>query len=237
MKCDELKASFSSCSIGDLRFHWNELNLEEPMTRAISVEQCTKAIVLGVQDAQRNYERWSGDWLWQGPEYLISSHVASRLAILPGACYVTLESGVRNTLKEAGAAHRGHPIKALRSNGRFDVVLWWASGVPRAAIEVKNGVWAFAQIEHDVDRIAAAVSKKLNTESKLQFGAVAFYASTRDNKRSDASKQLKSLNDTLLRKTKQAVGNTSKTISVCSVPSRIYKDKDSAWTAMCYVFN
>jgi hypothetical protein len=202
------------------------------VSRAISKAQCAQAVIKGIEDAHRNYEKWSGDWLWQGPEYLINTHVAERLASLDGTCYVTLESRVKEMLKVAGVSSAGAPKKALRRNGRFDIVLWWANGTPRAVIEAKNGVWSFANIEHDVARVAAAVSK-LRTKSQIHFGAVAFYTSAKSNNRSDATKQLASLNNTLLTKTKGSVGDS---IKIHQVPSKIHAVGGDAWTATCYIF-
>jgi hypothetical protein len=59
------------------------------MPRQIPVSKIVQATLDGFMEAQRVYKEWSGGyWLWQAPEYLITSTVAKNIAALEGAKYM-----------------------------------------------------------------------------------------------------------------------------------------------------
>jgi hypothetical protein len=202
------------------------------MGRQIAQPRIIKAIVEGVEEAQRFYESCSGDcWLWEGPEYLLCASIARRIHQLEGAKYVTLESNVYQTLKDAQAVSLGAPKKKLRQGGRFDVVVWWGDGSPRVAIEVKNQVWSYAHIHKDVERIENVLQRNKENAS-FQFGIIAFYTSCVDNSRTKARKILERRTETLLDRTSEHVSDS---ISVEMVRGKIRVVDDSAWVATCLV--
>ena len=202
------------------------------MPRQIAKDKIVDAVVRGVEDSQHFYEQCSGDcWLWEAPEYLLSTSVAKRLHKLKGAKYVTLESNVHHMLKDAQATTLGAPKKSLRKNGRFDAVVWWGNGSPRAAVELKNNVWSYFQLRKDVKRINSVVQQNKN-DSSFQFGLVAFYASCMDSTRTKARKQLEQRTQTLLQRVKEDV---SEGISVTMTRGAIHVVEDSAWVATCFV--
>ena len=133
----------------------------------------------GIVRAQDDYETWTGgSWLWKAPEYLVTSYIAREISTIEeNACYVTLESNVKNAIRYSGG-RSGRPRSALRHRGKFDILLWWRSNHarPRAVIEVKKHVSGFAAIKDDVARICAVLSRP-KSKTSFQCGLVAFYTS------------------------------------------------------------
>ena len=202
------------------------------MPRQISQAKVIAAIIGAIEGAQRFYESCSGGlWLEQAPEYLLCTSIAAQLHKLEGAKHVTLETHVASTLDEAGAVKRGAPRKELRRNGRFDLVLWWGGELPRAAIEVKNGVWSFRQLQADIARLSRVVLRNAE-ESSFQFGLMAFYLSAQDNHRTKSKQQVRNLTEHLLAKTRE---HTPAGIVVTARCSAIHTSGDSSWVAVCFV--
>ena len=200
------------------------------MGRQISQKRIIDATLAGVEKAQRFYEDASGDnWLWEGPEYLLVVHVAKALHKLEGAKYCTLESNVHATLKDAQAVTLGAPPKRLRHKGRFDLVLWWGNGAPRAAFEFKNQVYSYAQIAHDVARIEGVVERNAESSS-FQFGAIVFYTSCLESTRNSAGDKLNARVDHLYKELKTHV--SAKAITDLH-KGKIHTEGDSAWCAVC----
>jgi len=129
----------------------------------ISKESIVSACVLGIQIAQTKYLKMSGDWVCWAPEYFITSCIAQKISKQKGSKYVTLENSAYDALSEAGALGRGKLHKNIRSNGRFDILLWWGYGQPRAIIEVKNRVFNKTQYESDLKRISRGNCKTPQT--------------------------------------------------------------------------
>ena len=129
----------------------------------------------GIAAAQKDYARWSGDcWLWEAPEYLITTYVARALARhTANPYYITLESKVGDVIEEAGGIGPGRRPKALNLNGKFDLLIWWGNGKPRAPVEIKRHVRGFADIRDDVKELCTVLRKNKN----IKFGLLAYYTS------------------------------------------------------------
>ncbi|MDE0056992.1 MAG: hypothetical protein OXI22_21940 [Defluviicoccus sp.] len=133
-------------------------------------------VLKGIAKAQRDYQRWSGYWLRDAPEYFLTTYIAREIASYGQQGYsVTLEDGVRGALDEAGGMGRGRPRDDLRPDGKFDILLWWANGTPRTVIEVKRQASRFRTIQRDVARICSV----LDQAETIRNGLVA-YCSTID---------------------------------------------------------
>ena len=145
------------------------------MSKAISIDKIIEATLDGIDESMKIYQKWSGgEWLWNAPEYLLTVKIAENIANLDGNKYITLEDNVDYILDVSNAKDKGQVSDLARTNGRSDIVLWWAGGTPRAIIEVKNAVFRLDKIAQDIDRIQEVLkSKKLDTS--LQFGLIAFY--------------------------------------------------------------
>jgi len=145
------------------------------MSKAISINKIIESTLDGIDESMEVYQKWSGgEWLWNAPEYLITVKIAENIANLNGNKYITLEDNVDYILDLSNAKDKGQVSDLVRANGRSDIVLWWASGVPRAIIEVKNAVFRLDKIAQDIDRIQEVLKNK-QLDNSLQFGLIAFY--------------------------------------------------------------
>ncbi|MGR5240804.1 hypothetical protein ACPV36_07920 [Photobacterium damselae] len=196
------------------------------VSKSVIIERCVK----GVVSAQNQYEAMSGgNWVCWAPEYFITSCLAQSLHQIQGGKYVTIESGAYDALDYAGAIGKGKLHRDIRSNGRFDLLLWWAKGEPRAVIEVKNKVYTKTQYEADLRRITAVLKRK-KQDSTMEFGALAFYSATDDSPERTALEKLEQRSSTIEINAKEIVGS-----DFCATLHRSkikVKDK-SAWFAGC----
>jgi hypothetical protein len=189
------------------------------------------AVLNGFIEAQQNYENWSGGfWLWQAPEYLISTTVAKCIFALDGAKYITLEHGSTTTLEDAGAKGIGRLPKDIREKGKVDILLWWGNNTPRATIEIKNQIYSTGQYEKDIKRIGRFLQRN-SQESSLQFGAFAFYESATSGPRKTAREKVNDRIKNIFQKSKRLLGNE---YDVTINTSEIYEEfKNNAWSAAC----
>ena len=136
-----------------------------------------EAVLNGLNNSHKEYLEWAGEWLWHAPEYLITVGIATQLKNETN--YVTLENGIRETIKNSGAATQGKLKDELRPNGKSDILLWSSSEEPRAVIEVKNQPKSYSSLKKDVDRIIGMLEEG-KKESSLEFGIIAFHISLTD---------------------------------------------------------
>ncbi len=145
------------------------------MSKALSINKIIESTLDGIDESMEIYQKWSGgEWLWNAPEYLITVKIAENIANINGSKYITLEDNVDYILDISNDKDKGQISELARANGRSDIVLWWASGTPRAIIEVKNAVFRLDKIAQDIDRIQE-VLKNEQLDTSLQFGLIAFY--------------------------------------------------------------
>lgn len=197
------------------------------MAGPLSTERVIKAVLKGIAAAQKDYESWSGEWLWEAPEYLATVYVAREIAKLKDAKWITLESSTKGTISDAGAKGRGRLHHKVRGNGRLDILLWWGNATPRAPIEVKVQVAAYDKIKADVERIEKMVHLNKG-KSTLGFGCVGFYSSFKGSKSITAKQKIEATLRNILDNAKAQVGDKC---LVAIESSRIVEDGDSAWVA------
>ena len=139
----------------------------------------------GIKTAHTEYCRWSGgNWIVDAPEYFITTAIARKIACIRDyQLWVTMEHGIRDTLREAGGLKRGRPSSRHQLSGRFDIVVWRKNNQPRCAIEVKNRVTGFPQLQSDIERLSEGLLQK-NT---FQCGLVAFCCGAWTRQNSDGS--------------------------------------------------
>jgi len=173
------------------------------MSQCVSMNEVVNCTLEAITNAHNEYLKWTnGEWLWNAPEYLLTVKIAESIANLEKNKFVTLEDNVDYILGHANAKGRGRIHSDIRKSGRFDIVLWWAGGAPRAVIEVKNGVHIFKKIEDDVKRIQKVLKRK-SENSKFQFGIIAFYISQQYKK--SAKEQLQKQIDNIFGQVKKTV--------------------------------
>lgn len=202
------------------------------MPAQVSIAEIAKGALKGIIKAQKEYEEWSGgEWLWCAPEYFSTVFVAQEIAKLDGSKYVTVENGARAAIDDAGAMGRGRLHSKIRANGRFDILLWWATDeTPRAPIEVKRHVIGIEKIKADLHRIEKVLHRN-KADSSFQFGMVVFYTSCKKGNGFSAK-------DILAKRIENIKSDCSQLIQSCAVQmtsSRIYTDGDSAWAASAII--
>ena len=147
------------------------------MSSSLTIKIVSKTILDGMIKVEKDYRNWSGgDWLWRAPEYLITVYVSKQLASVKVNKYITLENSTKEAIEYAGVRGTGNLHSDIRSNGRVDILLWWAKGDPRAVIEIKNDVYTYIKIKKDVNRICRMLKRK-SKKSSLEFGVISFYMS------------------------------------------------------------
>ena len=198
------------------------------MPAQIPISIIVDKILEGIVQAQRDYSRWTGgDWLWNAPEYMLSTYIAQKISKIDGAKYLTLENSAKSAIEDAGARGKGRLHSKIRANGRFDILLWWGSYEPRAVIEVKNQIGSVESIRDDLLRIKE-VLKRNRSDSSFQFGVVAYYTSTRDSKDFSAKERIEKRVDNIFKDARDIVGDELK---VTPFSNNIRVEGDSAWVA------
>ena len=132
-----------------------------------------KKTLRAISKAQKDYEAWSDLWLWQAPEYMITTYIAKEIA--PVSPYVTLEQNAGESTEAGGGVGKGKVSDRMRrklERGRFDIAVWGRDDSPIVIIEVKNQPMRFNQISGDVDNICRVLKGKNNT---FQYGLIAYY--------------------------------------------------------------
>ena len=142
------------------------------------IDNIIKTTLYGISKAQKDYETWSdGSWLWVAPEYMTTTSIAKEIAkSIKNKRSLTLEAGVRKSIEEAGGLGKGAPSKKLRLKGKFDILVRWASGKPRAIIEVKKHPENFSHIKADIERIIEVLRLR-DGETTFRCGLIAYYTS------------------------------------------------------------
>ncbi|GAB3091434.1 hypothetical protein [Lysobacter terrae] len=178
----------------------------------------------GLRTARLFDKATGGCRLDQACEYLLTAGIFERLAQRHKGA-VLLEVPVRSANKEASAVPRGRPSKKGRTNGRYDLVHYWANGKPRAVIEVKSPIRNAVRGSFDGDLARISRTLTASAQSSYQFGALVFFA-TKDysskcsemrEKRRDAKERLNELMSSVSVISKDHVGS--------SLFRRVYKSK------------
>ena len=199
------------------------------MSAAISIGDLVDAAMKGIAAAHTDFQKWSGgSWLWEAPEYLATVYVARELARLKGTKFISLERNARRALRDAGAIARGPIHKHVRASGRFDLLLFWASGTPRAPIEVKGWVNQYKAIAADMRRLEEVIHRAEDTSS-LQFGLMVFHTSARDDRTFSAAEKLTKWISNIESEAHEVIPSRT---AIRLQSRRLTVEGDSAWTAV-----
>ena len=197
----------------------------------LAMDRVVRKTLQGIAEAHRDYHSWTdGRWLWEAPEYLLTTYIAKKISSITDEGFLlTLENNVSSAIQDAGGLSRGRPQAALRPKGRYDILLWWANGTPRAVIEVKNQISGFAAIQSDAEKICAVLS----LENTFRTGLVAFYTSNRDSKcgAQQARISMKRRLEDIERSARAFVRERQMTTRFHSRRITVDDDVDSAWVA------
>ena len=177
----------------------------------IKREKVLESIISGIEKARTDYEHWTG-WhpdhapsCYRVPEYMLTTYIAKSISGGdPGSEYwVTLESNVIDTVRDAGGFKPGKRSNALSRQGRFDIVLW-STNKPQAVIEVKMREWnrvAIHGIMPDVERISAT----LKSAKGIQYGVLALYLRRFNSTRGSAVDKLETVGSNIASHAKEIV--------------------------------
>ena len=130
-----------------------------------------KKTLRGISKAHKDYEGWSTLWLWEAPEYMITTYIAKEIASV--SPYVTLEQNAGESTEAGGGVGKGKVSDRTQrklERGRFDIAVWKDDDTPIVIIEVKNQPMRFNQISGDVDNICRVLKGKY-----LRYGLIAYY--------------------------------------------------------------
>jgi len=139
------------------------------------INEIASSCVNGVKNAWKSYyESTGGSWLWAAPEYFITVNIFNELSRLN--LLVELESNVRNCVHNASIQYPGRYPSSLNLNGRFDVVVYWKSGLLRGILEIKmmRGN-SLSGIKSDLQEISSFLKLASNKNSRMQFGGIVVY--------------------------------------------------------------
>ncbi|MDA7990165.1 MAG: hypothetical protein MPK30_03540 [Gammaproteobacteria bacterium] len=188
----------------------------------VSREDVVKVILSGIQKAHEDYCRMSGGlWMWNGPEYWITTYVAKELWKLYGDGFVVAEANsdeMRDVEEDPGRT----PVQ----NMRFDIALYFPKEIPHAVIEIKNQQQK-KNLRGDVERVLTALN-----EHNLCFGALAYYHSAKNGSRKSAAKIISDYASGLSKESESLALAADRK---CSAESKtcIFVEGNGAWLAGC----
>lgn len=172
--------------------------MAEVVTRGpVQGNQIIKYLISGAEKACLEYIELSGRQSpGFAPESFIQAGAARELKKLAGT-RVVLEESVAETYS---AAHPPTPgrAKSAVSKGRYDIVAYWKSGKPRAAIEVKSPVNAMVQQKFAKDFNRLIETMNGHPDAKFQYG-IFLFLSVKKGRSSDFAKAKVDI-DTLVEK-------------------------------------
>ncbi len=199
------------------------------MSRGMPKKQVFASVLHGIEQASESFCKISGwESLWYAPEYFLTCAIASALAE-SGSGETTIEDGVRQTMKIAGANGPGKPRNGLRKGGRFDLVLWWKQGTPRAVIEVKHPLYSPSKVfEDDIIRIRDVLDASLKTGGSFQFGGLSFWTgANQTNGEPEGVKKRIEDNAKSLRKSAQGLAGDQYVVTLH--PGKIKTEDNGKW--------
>ena len=141
-----------------------------------------------------------------------------------------MENSAKEAMKDAGVG-KGKLHSDIRSNGRFDLLLWWANGKPRAPIEIKCQVTEFRKIRKDIERLNKVIHRN-KMDSSFEFGMSVFYTSSKKRTGAAAREVTKQRIDNIVKGAKDLVDNNT---IVKFKSSSIKVVENSAWAAIAIV--
>ncbi len=82
------------------------------------------AVLCGIENAQRNYENWSGGDYLHGAEYIATYCIAQAIQKVDSVKYFTVEQNARSAIVDAGGTLREIGSKTISFGSRFDLAVW-----------------------------------------------------------------------------------------------------------------
>jgi len=199
----------------------------------VSMEKIVEAVLKGVEDAWKNYYKFSGgEWLWTAPEYYVTSYIFDSLG--KQKLMVSLEEKMIDIIQCSNGICPGKPPKELSYSCRSDISVWWANGTLRGVIEVKilrSG--DLTAISKDLRRICKLLKRKeKNEDFTIQFGLLVAYTDAYDDKNKSAKEKIKDRFDNVKTRIKTHISercDDCQLIAKFKEKIKYVSDDDSAW--------
>ena len=191
----------------------------------MNIDDVVKKVLSGIVKAKKDYEDWSDCPLQEAPEYLLTVYIAKEIGQLGGGGrkVLTLESKVQDIVDDAGGIGSGRVPEGTRLGGKSDVTLYWADGIPRAVIEVKNQLTRASAIEDDLIRIRSLLR---NQSNRIKFGLIASCTSEKDMTPKTARSAVEHTLNEIECRTRKVLGDERR---LSRFDSRIIVDGNEAW--------
>lgn len=202
--------------------------------------QLLKHLILGAERSCRTYLNLAG---YAFPGYAPESFIqAGAFQQLKGfsTTHAVLEESVLSTIGFADHGRKG-PLKKPVRKGRYDIVVYWGRGKPRAAIEVKSPVNALDKRKYvkDFDRLIHTVCG--TDGNSIQFTSFLFLT-VKKGKNMDFKVARKAIDELVDRLKTEAKKRSEKyPIKVTSTNGRTYNARDDsasgAWRITSITFS
>ena len=158
------------------------------MPPTFSRQNLSDTILGAMQRSVPKYRDMTGMDVFRAPESFFSVAIADEIhrKLTSKKGFVALEQLAGSILRDANARTRG-PLQKRMRRGKYDLVVFYDNGNPRAVVEVKTNVYKYAMVSPDIERLSNTVKKNID-RSTLQVGVfVYFCAAWAETKKSEAT--------------------------------------------------
>ena len=157
----------------------------------VALEKIETAIKKGCQRAADRYEKITGGhWLSSAPESYIQSCIFEKIGDLDNL-YATMETSHQKISEDTDISFKKKFTEDMK-NGRLDLVVWYANGMPRVIIEIKK-FYLKSTFDNDASRIRYWME---NSDIRLQAGFLVGYTEAKGVKsRETLTHRFESLRD------------------------------------------
>lgn len=186
------------------------------MPKILNRNDLLPAVLNGMKASARKWEKIHGTWANQAPEYWFTVNLSQELFRNLGSdkCWIEMEASVKSVLKKSRPRTPGSFRKAVRKDGRLDILIERIGEKPFAAIELKTCTRSLDKpYLSDVRRLKGLLlAKKTNT---IKIGCLALYTDIKGYKdkndkksRGNVNIRLRSIFDKLISGAKNECLNT-----------------------------
>lgn len=173
------------------------------MSKFPTQEIVVQSILEGISKAAHNFLFWTNNRLSlsNGPQKILSIHVAQSLGLIDNAPEVFIDATVSDILRCSlpnRKAFKPFMEKSALSQGVFSITLDERflhqnhnDSTSRVIITLKNGVCNVkAEYSYEIERLCKMLQRKNKEESTLDYGVFAFYADLTPQARKKLTKRV-----------------------------------------------
>ncbi|WP_333803222.1 hypothetical protein [Sulfurospirillum sp.] len=203
-----------------------------------------EAMLDGMRQAQKNFLFWTNNRLSlsNGPQKILSIHVAQALSLIENAPEVFIDATVSDILRCSlpnRKAFKTYMEKNALSQDVFSITLderllhqSHNDSISRVIITLKNGVCnAKAEYSYEIERLCKMLHRKFEESSTLDYGVFAFYADLSTSARKKLTKRIPDVIASF-----DEVVSHFPTLKASFVQTPVHEVVDvGEWMAGCYV--